>query len=360
VNISFSFQTTMGDFKLDVTATTAAPITGIFGPSGCGKSSLLHLIAGLRRADSGFLEVDGETLYNSQQRIMVPPHRRRVAVVFQESRLFPHMSVAENLRYGLKGLRPAQQRFSYDEIVRWLDLGELLKKSTPQLSGGESQRIALARALLSSPRILLLDEPMASLDRGHTRRILPLLRQIQEQTSIPMLHVSHDLGELLQLTEHLLVLRQGQVVGHDSFLELLIRPDVLNLIHDLGLLNVIKMEVIATDGSMGITRLRPLDDPTSQQLWSGPPADSREIRLFAGIRPEDIALVRHPVEGSSIQNQIWGKVSKVITAGHRVLVVVETSVRLLAEITPQAALNMNLQPGQDIYCLFKAHALRYL
>lgn len=358
MSVSFRFRHRLNDFELDIDATLEAPITGLFGPSGCGKTTLLHLMAGLSKADEGFLEVDGSRLFDAKDGLWVPPHERGIAVVFQEGRLFPHMSVAENLRYGLH--QKGQPSFTFQDVVDWLDLGTLLKKPTGQLSGGESQRVALGRALLSSPRLLLLDEPLASLDRGHSRQILRLLHKIQEQTGIPMVHVSHDLGELLQITDHMLMVRNGKLVGHGNFLDLVTNSEVLNLIHDLGLRNIIKMEVISRDASMGITRLRPLDDPTNQQLWSGPLSDPGDIRLFASLRPEDIALVSHPVEGTSIQNQVWGKVSRLVFSDHRVLVVVESSVRLLAEITPQAAHSMNLETGQDIYCMFKAHALRYL
>ena len=203
-----------GGFTTTVATEFPSGVTGIFGPSGSGKTTLLHLIAGLLVPDRGRIEVDSEVLVDRAAGIIVPPHRRRIGLVFQHGWLFPHYSVEGNLRYGERLLSPATRRFTFDRIVDLLRLRPLLARRPGQLSGGERQRVALGRALLASPRLLLCDEPLSSLDRGLKQDILPFLAQLHGELGIPMLYVSHDLGEILRLTERVLVLDAGAVVVH--------------------------------------------------------------------------------------------------------------------------------------------------
>ncbi len=359
MSVIFAFEGHLGQHPYAFEAHLEEGTTGVFGPSGAGKSSLLHLIAGLQRPQRGVLIVDGQTLCDTDARVWTPSHRRRIGVVFQESRLFPHLSVRENLVFGARLLGGVAQRFSFEQVATWLELAELLEKPATALSGGEAQRVALGRALLASPRLLLLDEPLASLDRGNKKRILALLRRIQAESGLTMLHVSHDLGELLQLTSQLLVVDQGRVHAHQPFLELVPQPRILALIHDLGLLNVLPMEVVARDAEGGTTRLRPEVSPDAP-TWVGPSESSGAQRLHCALRPEDIALVRESIQGSSIQNQIPGTLVHLVASDHRFLVVVDVGVKLLAEVTGHAVQELGLEPGQRIHCLFKAQAVRYL
>ena len=361
MSLSFSFIKNKGAFSLDVAAQTDEGITGVFGPSGCGKTTLLHLIAGIEAPDSGWLRAGDETLFDAKSGIDVATHRRGIAVVFQDGRLFPHMTVAENLRFGQPP--PAQRRFAFKDIVSLLELGPLLAKRPWRLSGGEGQRAALGRAILQCPRVLLLDEPLASLDQGLKRRILPFLREIRRETGLPMLQVSHDLAELLQLTDRLLVMDRGRIVGHGRFLDLIRQEAVLDHIHDLGLINVLPLKISAHNHAEGITILRAGNaDPAERGCdWIGPPHQATVgSMIHVALRPEDIALVKKPVADISIRNQIRGVVEDIILSHHRAFCILDTGAKLLAEITPDAIHGMGLKKGQPLWCLFKAHALRYL
>lgn len=196
-------------FTLEVNYAFKHAVTGLFGPSGAGKSTLLSIIAGLVQADAGEIAIDGEYLFSSKKNINSPMHQRRIGLVFQESRLFPHYTVLDNLNYGFKLLDKQHQQFSIEKIVALLEIGHLLGQRPHQLSGGEKQRVAIGRALLSSPRLLLLDEPLASLDARLKAQILPFLKKITEEIKIPMIYVSHSIEEIQQLTQHIVVMESG-------------------------------------------------------------------------------------------------------------------------------------------------------
>ncbi len=190
-----------GDFRLAVAATLDAPVTGIFGPSGCGKSTLLGAVAGLVTPDRGRIVLDGEVLADTARRLMLPPQRRQIGLVFQDARLFPHLSVEDNLLYGFKRRAPDERRFTLGDIAALLEIGHLLPRRPADLSGGEKQRVALGRAILYSPRLLLLDEPLSSLDNRRKAQILPFLRRVRDEVRIPMLYVSHAMEEIAYLTD---------------------------------------------------------------------------------------------------------------------------------------------------------------
>jgi molybdate transport system ATP-binding protein len=203
----------LGEFSLQAAFTSEGRVTGLFGASGAGKTSLINMIAGLLRPDRGTIAIDGEVLDDTAARVHVPPHRRRIGYVFQDARLFPHLDVAQNLDYGrrMNGLPddPAQR----SRITDLLDIGGLLNRRPGQLSGGERQRTALGRALLSKPRLLLLDEPLGSLDEGRKVEILPYLVRLRDEASIPMVYVSHDAAEMRQLATQIVLLRNGRVTA---------------------------------------------------------------------------------------------------------------------------------------------------
>jgi len=198
-----------GDFTLTAKLHSTALVTGLFGPSGVGKSSLLQGIAGLVKPRQGYMAIAGDTLYCSAKGINLPPHRRRIGFVFQDALLFPHLTVRNNLLYGYRQLSARERRLSLEAVVAILEIGSLLDKSPQHLSGGEKQRVGLGRALLSSPRLLLLDEPLASLDERLKQQILPFLLRIRDELQMPMLYVSHALPEIRYLTEHIVGIRSG-------------------------------------------------------------------------------------------------------------------------------------------------------
>lgn len=203
-------------FGIDVAFETDARVTALFGPSGCGKTSVLMLIAGLLRPQTGRIRLGDRTLADSGSKIFLAPERRSIGLVFQDHCLFPHLSVEENLRYGLRRRRRAQQRIEFDRVVETLELGELLRRAPRALSGGERQRVALGRALLASPDLLLLDEPLAALDEALKERILNYFERVVERWQIPLIYVSHNVAEVQRLAERVVVLDQGRVAAHGA------------------------------------------------------------------------------------------------------------------------------------------------
>jgi len=209
--IEARFRVVRENFTLDVDLHLPdRGITALFGPSGCGKTTLLRAIAGLERAPDGRLAVSGEPWQDAD--IFIPPHRRALGYVFQETSLFPHLSVRRNLEYGMKRVPENERTLHWDEVIDWLGLAPLIRQQPHQLSGGQRQRVAIGRALLSSPRLLLMDEPLAALDASARAEILPYLDQLHQRLAIPVLYVSHAVDEVARLADHLLCLDAGRVV----------------------------------------------------------------------------------------------------------------------------------------------------
>ncbi len=201
-------------FELDASLQLNQRVTAIYGPSGAGKSTLLSIIAGITQPDSGRIVIDGECLFDSQAHINKPIHQRKIGLVFQDGRLFPHLTVEHNLSYALNFTPVQNQQFQLKKIVELLEIGHLLKQRPHQLSGGEKQRVALGRALLSSPRLLMLDEPLASLDDRLKSQILPFLKLVSDEINIPMIYISHSKEEIMQITDNLIDIQLGKVNCH--------------------------------------------------------------------------------------------------------------------------------------------------
>ena len=201
----------LGEFSLQASFASEGRVTGLFGASGAGKTSLINMIAGLLRPDRGTIAIDTETLDDTADRVHVPAHRRRIGYVFQDARLFPHLDVRENLDYGRRMNRLADDAAQRARVTDLLDIGGLLDRRPGRLSGGERQRVALGRALLAQPRLLLLDEPLGSLDEERKVEILPYLKRLRDEAGIPMVYVSHDPGEMRQLATDIVMLRRGRI-----------------------------------------------------------------------------------------------------------------------------------------------------
>ncbi len=382
--IELNLQRRRGAFEMQVNATLNAAVSGLFGPSGAGKSSLLGMIAGFIRPDSGSLVIDGICLFHHEKdrpekNIEVPIHQRRIGMVFQESRLFPHLCVKDNLAYGYKLLSVKERRFEFHQIVDLLEVGNLLAQKPHQLSGGEKQRVALGRALLTSPRLLLLDEPLASLDVRLKHQILPFLRRVKNEINIPMVYVSHAIDEILYLTNHVAIIDHGKLLGAGQFHEVMQDPRVLTLAHSLGLENVMHVEVAAHSVEDGYT-IANLGTNLGVNLGANP--GSNRSNLSAGLEPQqlhmplvevavgktvsvsvaasNIALSTQPLSGVTIQNQLYGVVKDISHVGTRVLVSIDTGSVLIAEITAKALQDLRIVPGKEIYCLIKTQSLRPL
>jgi len=348
-----------GDFTLALTATLDRPVTGLYGPSGAGKSTLLHVLAGLVRPTAGRVRIDADVLVDAARGVHVPPWRRRLGVVFQDGRLLPHLTVAGNLRYGERLVAPAARRFRFADIVALLALEPLLARRPDTLSGGERQRVALGRALLTSPRALLLDEPLAALDPGRKRLVLPFFERVRDELAIPLLYVSHDLSELLQLGDHLAVLDAGALRGLGRYADLALEGRVPTA----GLLNVLRGTVRAHDEAAGMTAVALAPDAPActlqAPLAAGLPVGGAAV---LAVRPEDVALSLARVEGISIQNQLRGRVGREREHEGQVLLEVDVGapVPLLVEVSRRTVRTLHLDPGREVWCLVKSAAVQVL
>ena len=340
-------------FSLEVDFECRYAVTAVFGPSGSGKTTLLDAVAGLSRPQEGEIVFEGETLFSSARGIDLPPEKRRVGYVFQDDLLFPHLDVLGNLRYGYERLPATQRRFAPERVVDLLELGPLLRRRPQGLSGGERQRVALGRALLASPRLLLLDEPLSALDQGLKSRIIPYLRHIRADLGIPMLYVSHSVAEILELTGQVIVLRGGRVAAHGDFFKIVHDPQVLPLAEEHGFENVLPVEIVG-NGTDGFSRARCGGQEIKLPYCDRAPG----TRIFAGLRADDIILARRRPEGLSVRNCLRGTITEISEVGRTRLVHVDVGRRLAAKVTPEAVAELGLAAGQEVFCLIKTHSIR--
>ena len=344
-----------GDFEVAIKCRFTEAVTGLFGASGAGKSTLLGMIAGIIKPDSGRLAIGEEVLFDSTLNIDTPIHARRIGLVFQDSLLFPHLNVRHNLTYGFNLLSTADRRFSLNQIVDLLEIGHLLHQKPSQLSGGEKQRVALGRTLLASPKLLLLDEPLASLDTRLKKQILPFLLRVKQETKIPMLYVSHAIDEVLYLTSQLAIIEQGKLLAHGKFHEIIRQENLQNMAHSLGLENVICATVFKHDVTYGTTETK----HGSQMIVMPLIPVNSGMPVTISIAASNIALSVSKLKNVTIQNQLQGVVTAIAQVGYRVLVTVDIGESLLvAEVTAKALQTLGLVPGSKVYCLVKTQSIR--
>ncbi len=360
MTVDLDIRLALGDFRLEVASHLDAPVTGVFGPSGAGKTTLLHLIAGLLRPDAGRIAVAGTTLVDTDAGIWVPPQKRRIGLVFQEGRLFPHRSVRGNLRFGERLLPKHERKVRLDDVLALLEIGPLLDRAPNDLSGGERQRVAVGRALLSSPRLLLLDEPVAAVDIGLRRQILPFLQRVRAELGIPMLVVSHDLADLLRLTNHMLLLDGGATVGSGHYFDLVQEKRLLGLVRGSGLVNMLQLVVREHNEGAGIALLEPAEPGPGGPVVIRAPLDPHMppgSMACVSLPAYDIGLAPAPVEHISIRNQLRGRIERMVENGGETVCIIDAGVKLIVEITPGSAGEMHLEPGSEVWCLFKARSL---
>ncbi len=360
MNLDVDLYLRQGRFLLDVQFRCFDSALGIFGPSGCGKTTLFRTLAGLIRPDGGHITLDDEPLFDADRQLFMKPHERHIGLVFQDARLFPHWSVEQNLRAGeCMKQRIAQRPYSFDDIVDLLDIGSLIGRSTEQLSGGEKQRIAIGRTLLSNPRLLLMDEPVVGLDMSLKMQILPFLASVHRTLNIPAILISHDLGEVQQLTDSLLLMRDGKVVGNDTLEKLTQHPRSLQELKGADLTNLLRLH---------ITRHNP-DRGTTVLSWPGYAEACIEVEYLAdlsvgdqvnvGIAANQIALASSRIEGISMRNQLPGSVRHIVHAPDRSICHLDTPLgTLFAEITPGTEQEMGLSDGAQVWALFKSRSIQ--
>ena len=353
MTIEARFFVDRGDFVLDVDLNIPdRGVTSVFGPSGCGKTTLLRAIAGLDRHPGGLMRIGDRTWQQGDS--FVPPHQRSVGYVFQEPSLFAHFDVAHNLQYGLRRAPEAERRLSLDETIELLEIGHLLGRKPDQLSGGEKQRVAIARALAISPELLLMDEPLASLDQERKDEILPYLESLHREFDTPVLYVSHSADEVSRLADHLILLEAGSVEASGRIEELLTRLD-LPLAHRNGAEALVEATVAEYDGDYDLTYL---DSRGGRFTVSGPTLPiGRRVRLRIAAR--DVSLTLEPQSGTSILN-IFPAVVDELTAEGKAQVTVRLSVGglpVLARVTRKSATVLGLRPGTKVYAQVKSVAL---
>lgn len=342
------------EFLLDAKFDVATPgVIALFGRSGCGKTTLVNLIAGLLNPDSGRIQLDGETLLDTTRALNVPAERRRIGYVFQDARLFPHIDVRGNLLYGFKRRRGAT-RISFDEVVNLLGLETLLPRRSHQLSGGERQRVALGRALLAQPRLLLLDEPLAALDLARREEVLPYLERLRDTLSLPMIYVSHQFDEVLRLASQVVLLENGRSLGAGGVGEISLHPRLREIVGPDSLGAVVEGEVVESHAA-GLTRVQ-----IGRSLLQVETAAKVGTRLRVQLLARDLILATSPPRNLSVRNVLTGAIQAIVPDdSHSDLVHIDLGgATVFARITHAATQELNLRGGQSLWILVKSMSIR--
>ena len=343
------------DFGLEVDLVLPGRgVTVLFGPSGCGKTTLLRCLAGLEPAAHGTLSVNGEVWQDEATGHFRPPHCRAVGVVFQDAALFPHLNVRQNLDYGLRRVPVADRRIAFDQAIDLLDLRPLLERGTDRLSGGERQRVGMARALLTSPRWLLMDEPLAALDQKLKREILPYLERLHEELDIPVVYVTHSPEEMARLGDHLVLMAQGRITAQGPLQSLLGNLECLPAFaEEPGV--IFEATIAGHEPEAGVSRLSSDSGLLTVPLRGDPVG--RRVRCR--VAPTDVSLALTHAADSSILNILPATVMEIAMPkdpGQVIVRVDAGGISLLARITRLSCERLNLRPGQPIFAQIKAVA----
>lgn len=341
----------LGSFELAAKFESAGRLTALFGPSGSGKTSIVNMIGGLARPKRGLIRADGRVLIDTASGVMLPAHKRRIGYVFQDARLFPHLTVAQNLKYG-RWFAPARERYAeMGAIVEMLGIGDLLERRPAALSGGEKQRVAIGRALLASPKLMLMDEPLASLDESRKQEILPYIERLRDETKIPIVYVSHSIAEVARLATDIVVLAEGKVLISGSTADVMRRPDLLPVEDQAEGGAVLAATVAAQDEANGMTllasdvgelRVPAIDAPTGTKL---------RVR----IRARDVMVATEQPRGLSALNVLPGTVRAVRAIGPAQ---VEVDIAcgdalMVARITRQSTETLGIVEGKAVFAVIK-------
>lgn len=353
-----------GQFKIDAKLDAGPGVTALFGRSGSGKSTLVHLLAGLLNPDEGIIRVGGKTMFDSTQNINVPPQDRHVGCVFQDARLFPHLSVAKNLKFGMNRLPPAQHADTFDQVIDVLGLDHLLTRRPALLSGGEKQRVAIGRALLSNPNLLLMDEPLANLDSARKNEILPYIERLSGTFGIPVVYVSHNIDEVVRLADTLALVDEGSIRAQGPVQDIMARLDLSPLTGRYEAGAVLNLLVDAHDEHCGLTQLNLQGHPLYTPHIGLKPGQNVRLR----IRARDVSLALTPPKNTSILNQLPVIITDV-KSGDGPHVELALSVQsgagyetephqiLLARITKKSFQDLDLGIGTSAHALIKAVAI---
>ena len=363
MSLKVAVEKRLGSFLLDVAFDAPTPgIVALFGPSGCGKSTTINIIAGLLVPDDGEISLGEDVLLDTRRKIAIAAERRGIGYVFQDARLFPHLNVASNLRYAQRRARRAPY-VSLERVLAMLDLEPLLSRRVHRLSGGERQRVALGRALLSQPRLLLLDEPLAALDRDRREEVLPYLETLRDQLAIPMIYVSHQFDEVLRLATHIVLMQAGKVAAEGGITQMSLDPKLRALIGPDAVGAVIDGTVLGEDAASGLTRVRVGNGELKIEA----------ARLVAGARMRVQLLARDVIVSTrmpqylSVRNSLPGVVTAIDDDGtgnpgelgsDLVSIDIGAGASILARVTRAATRELELAVGAPVWALVKAVSLR--
>jgi molybdate transport system ATP-binding protein len=351
VTLSVRVRKRLGAFALDADFESGAGITALFGRSGSGKTTIVNLIAGLLRPDAGFVRLDGRALADTEHGLFLPAAARRIGYVFQEGRLFPHLSVRSNLVYGRR-LTPRRERWgSFDAVAELLALRPLLARRPRDLSGGEKQRVAIGRALLASPRCLLMDEPLAALDRGLKAEILPFIERLRDEMKLPIVYVSHSVEEVARLADQVVLVDGGRVTASGTPTQIFASLEAGSDWEVGALLTA----TVAGRSAEGLARLDHPAGPLFVPETEAPVGSRVRIR----IRSRDVTLAVGPVGRLSIRNRLDARVVAIGEApGTEVVVRLDAGGEpMIARVTRDAVRDLGLAEGTAVTALVKAVAL---
>lgn len=350
--ISFACSLTRGEFTLDCAFESGKGVLALFGASGSGKTTILRLIAGLERPDRGTIVVDGHVLLDTARHIDVPTHRRRIGLVFQDGQLLPHLSVAQNLRYGQHFAR-SPAIVAFDRAVSMLGLDRLLDRNPRTLSGGERQRVAIGRALLAAPGILLMDEPLASLDAERKVEILPFVERLRDEVKLPIVYVSHSMGEVARLASDVVKIRDGRVVAQGAP-DTVLLPTMDDGTRRFEAISLLKGRVARRLSEYKVTVL---EHPAGEIVLPGLTPHDKGAEVGFVVHATNVALSLRRPSGLSVRTLLTGRVANVdLGVGPLALVSVELTGgdRIYAFVTRLALAELAIAPGMPIFALVKA------
>jgi molybdate transport system ATP-binding protein len=355
-DITIRLRWPRGDFILNVSLDLPGQgVSVLFGPSGCGKTTCLRALAGLEKLPDAYIAIGDEIWQDSRQGIFIPPHQRSLGYVFQEASLFPHLSVEQNLLFGVKRLPASHPKADFDAICKLLGISSLLQRRPHHLSGGERQRVAIARALLLAPRILLMDEPLSALDQARKQEILPYLERLHRQLSIPIIYVSHAIDEVSRLADHLSLLQQGRVIASGALNDTLSRLDLPSgFAEQAGVVWDMRLHELEDDG---LAHLQTVDHIS---LLVGQTTQALGSRVRCRIDARDVSLSLRKAEDSSILNLLPAtllEMEPADTPGHLLVKLKVGQQPLLARITQRSAHALQLHPNMALWTQIKAVAL---
>ena len=338
-------------FELDARFEAPPGVTALFGRSGSGKTTVVNAVAGLLRPDKGRVAVNGEALFDIEAGLWTPPHRRRVGYVFQEGRLFPHLTVRQNLLYGRWMARAARDAAAFDRIVGMLGLEPLLPRRPGGLSGGEKQRVAVGRALLAAPRLILMDEPLAALDEARKAEILPYLERLRDETETPVLYVSHSVAEVARLATTVVALKEGRVLRAGPAAEVMSDPAAVPAFGPRAAGSVITARVVAHHPD-GLTELA----APGGRLFLPRVAASEGAPLRVRVSAQDVMISTTRPDGLSALNLLEGRIAALrLGEGPGLLVRIDLGAgEILARITRRSAKALALAEGQQVVAVVKA------